>query len=269
MNRHLRALLVILLLAGSTQAPCAANYQDMWWRPSESGWGVMVLQQGEVISAVMFHYRPDRKPIWYLLSSAPRGSGEVYTGTLYEVSGPPLFGAFDPNTVDPQPVGTMTLTFNSLTSAHVDYTIGNQTDGKDIQRITFRTLDTAGNYIGALAGYATCPGFPGIDRYTFPAEIVVGTTPPVRVTLGSSLVGSGFICDFSAAPVQSGGIYTGQGTWTCKDTAGVTQMTAAYVIDEMRLIDKTLVMNFHANTVYPTANNASCSERGTFSGVKR
>ncbi len=271
MTAFLRILLAAWLLATAATASAAANYQDMWWRPSESGWGVMVLQQGDVISAVMFHYRPDRKPVWYLLSNAPRGSDESYSGTLFETTGPALFGAFDPATVGVRDVGTMTLSFNSLTAGTVSYTIDGQSASKVIERITFQTPSLIAEYLGSYAGYASCPGFPDIDTFTFTSRIIIGGTdqaPVLRVQTGGSLLGEALTCDLTGPLSQSGGIYTGSGTWTCRNASNQSRMTANYTIDEMRIIDKTVVINLRATTSYPSVN-ANCTERGAFSGVRR
>jgi hypothetical protein len=271
MNACFRLLLLALLLVIASPAPAAANYQDRWWRPSESGWGVMVLQQGDVISAVMFHYGADRKPVWYLLSSAPRGGNESFTGTLFETSGPALFGAFDPTAVTVREVGTMALSFNSLTAGTVSYTIDGQNASKVIERITFQTPALIAEYLGSYAGYASCPGFPDIDTFTFTSRIIIGGTEPapvLRVQTGGSLLGEALTCDLTGPLTQSGGIFTGNGTWVCRNASNQSRMTASYTIDEMRIIDKTVVINLRASTSYPSVN-ANCTERGAFSGVRR
>ena len=32
------------------------NFQDLWWNPSESGWGVNVAHQGDILFATLFTY---------------------------------------------------------------------------------------------------------------------------------------------------------------------------------------------------------------------
>ena len=34
----------------------ATNYQDLWWNPAESGWGVNFTHQGDIIFATWFTY---------------------------------------------------------------------------------------------------------------------------------------------------------------------------------------------------------------------
>ncbi len=265
---RLRQLVLALLLLGCFPAHAALNYQDMWWKPTESGWGLMVLHQENTISAVMFHYRSDRKPVWYLLSNASRGTGEVFTGSLIEIEGPPLFGAFDPTTLVTRPVGTMTITFNNSRAAVVAYTINGSTESKQIERITIANTLIAGEYLGSQAGYASCPGTPSIDTFTFGARITIAANSSVRVTLGNSLVGEQLECDWTGTFTQSGAILIGSGTWICRNPGGQTRMTSTWTVDELRIVDKSIVMNYRAVSVYPSFN-ATCTERGVFSGVRR
>ena len=265
---RLRQFVFAGLLLCCIPAHAALNYQDMWWKPTESGWGLMVLHQQDTISAVMFHYRADRKPVWYLLSNATRGAGEVFTGSLIETEGPPLFGAYDPATLVTRPVGTMTITFSNSRAAVVDYTINGSTASRQIERITFANTLIAGEYLGSQSGYASCPGTPSIDTFTFGARITIGANSSVRVTLGNSLVGEPLECEWTGGFTQSGAIMTGSGTWVCKASGDQTRMTATWTVDELRIVDKAIVMNYRATSVYPTFN-ATCTERGVFSGVRR
>ena len=63
MLRLLRVVSLFLALGQAVPAAAAQNYQDMWWLPAESGWGLMVLHQADVISAVLFHYNAEGKPV--------------------------------------------------------------------------------------------------------------------------------------------------------------------------------------------------------------
>jgi hypothetical protein len=261
-----RALAAVLLFA-CAPLQAAINYQDMWWKPTEAGWGLMVLQQEDTLSAVMFHYRPDRKPTWYLLSNGAR-IGETFGGELIETEGPPLFGAYNPATLVTRPVGTMSIAFSSSRAGVVTYTINGETASKEIERITFGATAFAGEYLGSQAGYASCPGTPSIDTFTFGTRITIGANSSVHVSLGNSLIGEPLECDWTGPFAQSGAILTGTGTWICKNINGQTRMTATWTVDEMRVIDKSVVMNYHAVSAYPSVN-ANCTERGVFSGVRR
>ena len=79
----LRALACLLLATASIGAHAqSANLVGFWWKPSESGWGVSIQQQGARTFAVWFTYDAQAKPVWYTLDgSYPRRPGvSVSTG---------------------------------------------------------------------------------------------------------------------------------------------------------------------------------------------
>lgn len=269
MLRTLRFLSLSLALCLALPAAAASNYQDMWWLPSESGWGLMVLQQGDTISAVLFHYRADRKPAWYLLSSAPRGTEDFFSGTLYEVTGPSLFTVFDPATVLPRPAGSMTLHFTSANTATVSYTIDNQTTQRSIQRITFANLDVDGTFVGAQTAVVLCEGNPLVGNFVFPAEILVlgGAVRQTRVT--NTLVGTGGVaCDWGDATfTQVGSMIQGQGRQVCRGGDANLVSNADFEVEQMRIIDHAITINYRATVNYP-ASSLTCTERGLISGTR-
>jgi hypothetical protein len=87
----------------------AGNYQDLWWVPSESGWGMNVTQQGSQIYVTWYSYDVDGSPLW-LSVLAPQGANGTFTGTLNRTSGT-TWNNFDPTAVTPKAVGTASFTF--------------------------------------------------------------------------------------------------------------------------------------------------------------
>ncbi len=82
----------------------ATNYQDLWWNPAESGWGINLTQQGSTIFAVWFTYDQSGNPLWLSVTATPQGG--AYAGTLYQASGPPFDAVpFNPANVDPDAGG--------------------------------------------------------------------------------------------------------------------------------------------------------------------
>jgi hypothetical protein len=114
----------------------ATNYQDLWWNPSESGWGVNIAHQETIVFATLFTYGSDRQPVWYVMSEGNTRLGGGFTGTLYRTSGP----SFDANPWRPvtlTAVGTMTLTFDGGNEGTMTYTIDGVSVTKSIQRQVF------------------------------------------------------------------------------------------------------------------------------------
>ena len=69
----------------------AANYQGLWWRSpagSESGWGLNVTHQGEILFATWFTYDTDGSGLWLVLPSGTRTAEGTYSGELYRTTGP-------------------------------------------------------------------------------------------------------------------------------------------------------------------------------------
>ena len=60
MNRALlTAVLLALAVPAAAQSVPAANYTDMWWNPSESGWGISFAQHASnQVFAVWYTYDP-------------------------------------------------------------------------------------------------------------------------------------------------------------------------------------------------------------------
>lgn len=88
----------------------APNYTDLWG--TDSGWGIQVEHQVDVVSAVWFTHRRDGKGEWLVMPRGERTSDSVYSGTLYRTRGP-AYNTFpwNPAQVAATPVGHATYTF--------------------------------------------------------------------------------------------------------------------------------------------------------------
>jgi hypothetical protein len=127
------ALMAMLVLCIAAHAQSAPNFEGLWWAApaaSESGWGINVAHQGDVIFATWFTYDMFGST-WWLSMTANKTVAGSYSGTLYQTSGP-AFGAvsFDPNQVTRTAVGTGTLTFSSTSSGTLAYTVNGLTQAK-------------------------------------------------------------------------------------------------------------------------------------------
>jgi len=119
------------------------NFGGMWWNApagSESGWGINLAHQGEAIFATWLTYDFAGRP-WWLSMTANPVAANVYTGTLYQTTGPPFSApAFDPGLVVPIEVGSGTLTFNDTGNGTFAYTVNGIRQVKSITRQVFGTL---------------------------------------------------------------------------------------------------------------------------------
>jgi len=130
----------------STQPSCtftsadrnsATNYQDLWWNPDESGWGINITHQGPVVFATLFTYRADGQPLW-LSSAGTRIADGLYIGSLDQSSGPAFSASpWNPAAVTHSNVGTMTVQFTRGNMGSLTYTYNGQLVVKSIQREVF------------------------------------------------------------------------------------------------------------------------------------
>jgi hypothetical protein len=135
--------LPICIFGSQTDLALATNYQDMWWNPSESGWGISLTHQGSTIFAAWFTYDQDGTPIWLSFTATPTQQIGAYSGTIFRASGPAFFTVpFDPMNVTRSVVGTATLTFASGNSATFAYTLFGVAQVKSITREVFQEPGT-------------------------------------------------------------------------------------------------------------------------------
>jgi hypothetical protein len=133
----------------ATKTSFSTDFSGVWWNPSESGWGMPLVQQDNFIFATLFIYGTDGKATWVsalLLAGAPG----TFSGQLYVSTGPYHGGAFNPAAVNTRQAGSMQLHFPTIASGTVTYTIDGVTVTKQIQRMTFVNEQFSGSYVSAV-----------------------------------------------------------------------------------------------------------------------
>jgi hypothetical protein len=122
----------------------STNYTDLWYNPSESGWGVNVNHQGNTLFATLFTYAADGTGAWYSMSSGAKQPDGSYLGDLYRTTGHPFNAApFAPLTAaNFTKVGTMRFTFTDDSHGTLTYSVGNAQVTKSISRLSFATAPT-------------------------------------------------------------------------------------------------------------------------------
>jgi hypothetical protein len=117
----------------------------MWWRApagSESGWGINIAHQGDVIFATWFTHDLNRNA-WNLSMTAFQTGPNTFSGALTLASGPPLGSVpFDSTQVQRTTVGSGTLTFADGNNGTFVYTVNGVAQTKPITRQVFGTLPT-------------------------------------------------------------------------------------------------------------------------------
>lgn len=112
------------------------NYQDLWWNPAESGWGINLTHQGNIIFATLFTYTSSGRDGWMVASNLSRQPDGSFTGPLYVTSGPP-FNTQPWRPITSNEVGAMTLRFASGEAGTLNYSVSGTNVSKNIVRQVF------------------------------------------------------------------------------------------------------------------------------------
>jgi hypothetical protein len=112
------------------------NYTDLWWNPAESGWGINLNHQGNILFATLFTYDASGAPTWLVMSNGARQADGSYQGELLQMRGP-AFSAPGWSGASPTAVGTMKLAFTAKDAAILTYTFNGTPVVKSITRQVF------------------------------------------------------------------------------------------------------------------------------------
>lgn len=112
-------------LFSSASAQFALEYTDLWWNPSESGWGVALTHQSGTIFVTWYGYDANGKAIWYVASNCVvAGSG--CSGDLYQVTGgTPLTVPWTGVNKSVAKVGAVSFSFSDASNGLMSYTFDN------------------------------------------------------------------------------------------------------------------------------------------------
>jgi hypothetical protein len=135
------------------------NYQGLWWSSpagSESGWGLYLAHQGDVIFGILLTYDFQGSPTWYSMVLRIDIDGywgtNGYSGTMYQSSGPRYDietfpgGRFDPSQVEVYPVGFAAVQFGARDQGVLFLSLGDEDFGflhlppKSITRMVFSAI---------------------------------------------------------------------------------------------------------------------------------
>ena len=127
------------------QATTATNYTALWWNApdnSESGWGVNIAHQGDIVFATLFTYDASGNPLWLVMSNGARqGTADTFSGTLFRTNGQP-FNQTQTN-VGVTQVGTMTISFSGPNNGTLSYSVNGVAVSKSITKQVFASPGAA------------------------------------------------------------------------------------------------------------------------------
>ena len=268
MTTKLQRGLAALCLSLAVSLPAAAttystDFTDMWFNANESGWGVNVIQQADMIFATLFVYGADNTPRWYVTGGGLQGSGgSTFSGSLYSTTGPYFGGAFNPASVGNAIVGSMTLNFSGPNSGTLTYTVNGVSVTKAITRQPIRSDNLSGHYIGGLIANGTgCNGVSNGPIEIFDNLTVSQNGGALTATVNFfNATGQASTCTFSGTYTPQGRLGAASGNFTC--TFGATPGNAGSFT--MSALDASTT-GFSGNF---SGRDQFCSYSGFFGGVK-
>jgi hypothetical protein len=241
--------------------PCAATFPadvtDLWWNPAESGWGVNMIQQSNVVFATFFVYGADGRARWYVASDmrGEGGGGEqpaLYRGNLYETNGPVVGATFDPTAVTRRLVGTVSFEYHRPNEGILTYTVDGTTVSKRVTRQTWALNEVAGDYWVKLATRSSCSAG-GLGMNALGRMLVRRSGS--AVTLASE-AGPWTVCQYSGTHSQEGRMARITGTYSCQDGSA-----GAFTLSEVEVTDMGLTARYQAT-------DRGCNIRGQFGGPR-
>ena len=263
---HAAAILASLGFALPAAATTATiDYSDLWYnRPAESqaGWGVNVMQQGNVLFVTLFVFGTDNTPRWYVASNVSSTSANSFSGALYNVASGTYFGAPWAGISGVTQVGNIAFTFDSDTTGTMTYTVNNVQVSKLIVRQSWRTDNLTGNYIGGTTAVGSaCGGNGGI---LISGELTVSHSQP-NITMFVDFVnnlGQQGRCTYGGTYNQVGsvGSITG-GSYNCTIGGTPNAITGTYSVSEIRNTRNGFNGRINGSTQF-------CSYSGFFGGIK-
>lgn len=238
------------------------DFTDLWWVPSQSGWGANVIQQEDILFVTLFVYGQNNAPTWFVGSAIQyqglQNGQFTFTGPLYQTTGP-YFGAasFNPTSVTNRQVGALTFRTGASTTATITYTVDGVSVTKNVERQTWRLQNFAGSYRGATIGsYAGCAT--GNGPYESTATFTVTQN---QNSIQIHEAGGTYTCTYTGTYTPSGNSGLATGSGSCSD--GFSQSWSA---SEMRVGLDFFSAAFDARL---GGANSSCLFTGRIGGMRR
>ena len=135
--------LAVFQRANPLAAPSTELKTATWWNPSESGWGLFTLDQGNVLAAGWFTFDTDGEPTWFLLPNAVPQADGAYQSPILRYTGVPLAQIVGSAADAPSTLGQGRLRFVGRNLLSYQYTIGALNQTKQLERFPFGPRDVS------------------------------------------------------------------------------------------------------------------------------
>jgi hypothetical protein len=268
MKSFARLIAATVLALGLSQQASATSYSidytDLWYfdpAGGESGWGVNLIQQNEVLFVTLFVYGTDGTPRWYVGSNVSATGQTTFSGQLFSVVGTYFGSPWVPSALGATLVGNIAFTFTSVGEGSMTYNVNNVVVTKPIIRQTWRADNLTGSYLGGQAAFGSACGGNG-DRSINGFFTVNHNNPTLTMFIDFVTVGGqNARCNYNGTYSQVGSVGSiTNGTFNCT-VAGVAANDGNFTITEIR----TSRNGFNGRYV---AQDGVCSYAGQFGGIR-
>ena len=250
-----KAIAFVLLACslGARANTFSTDNTDLWYNANESGWGVNVMQQGEILFVTLFVYSPSGAATWYVGPSTTYvgndSAGLNFSGPLYQTTGPWFGGPFNPNAVGNRQVGTVTFSSPNQTTGALSYSVDGTQVTKAVTRQTWRNYNLTGNYLGGQVGtYSNCPVTNGYVEE--PGNVSISHNDP-SFTMASQG------CTYNGTYAQDGRLGRVSGNYSCSN--GIAGQFTAFEIEA----------TITGLTARVSAQSNACTWSGRIGGLRR
>jgi len=197
----------------------ATNYQDLWWNPNESGWGIQIVQQADTLFLTWFIYNNAGQPTWVVSDGVTRIASTpnvIYRGRVIAATGT-FFGAPTWGTITPRVAGAdVTLTFTDARTGTLTYTVDGTTVTKPITRQTLVEINLSGFYYGGLSRSGSGCTTAGLNGSSAANSSIQIAQTGGNITIAET---SGSLCRFTGTVTQFGSLLEGSGNYQCAGDA--------------------------------------------------
>jgi hypothetical protein len=257
LKRLLPAVLSLALL-GMPLPAAAQDYTDIWYLPSESGWGANLIQAEDVIFVTFFIYGPNNQPTWYVAIIYRDANGN-FAGNLYSTVGPYFGGPWNPASYAATLAGTASFVPANPYAGTLTYTlIGGPTVVKSIERQTLKTIALGADYVGGQTGtYSSCSDSSLNTSYIDTYNLSVTHSNGVATFIFT--YASAATCTMAGTLVQYGQLYRiDPASYSC---TGSLMFNASATMEEIKATAQGIEGRFTAGL------GGGCQEAAQFSAV--
>jgi len=265
-----------VITAAQPRTGMSPDPTGVWFNPSESGWGLILTQQGANVFAALFAYDADGKPTWWVASNVTDSGkfvnflvGETFAGTLYRTTGPYFGNPSDTTPFAAISVGTLQVAnIGGTDHLALEYSVGGTTIDKTVQRQTWANMMSllGGTYTGGLFPAASACGTSGFFAMD-PTTFIVSPNPDASSLQVRWPTGPGTGCVLDASYVQTGQLATISGPVHCGavDNPQAAPGTLTIIQATVSSSGFSGFANFNA---FATLDGPACTAGGFVGGVR-